>query len=82
MHRKKIITTLILKVSSFEYLLLSDYQEKEGLKKRVGGGAGMLRVMLRYFSTEVLPGDYFSKKFTLYSLPFDIIFKKFNTDKL
>lgn len=43
----------------------------------------MLRVMfLRYFSTEVLPGDYFSKKFTLYSLPFDIIFKKFNTDKL
>lgn len=80
MHRKKIITTLILKVSSFEYLLLSDYQEKEGLKK--GGGAGMLRGMLRYFSTEVLPGDYFSKKFTLYSLPFDIIFKKFNTDKL
>lgn len=81
MHRKIIITTLILKVSSFEYLLLSDYQEKEGLKKR--GGAGMLRVMfLRYFSTEVLPGDYFSKKFTLYSLPFDIIFKKFNTDKL
>ena len=81
MHRKKIITTLILKVSSFEYLLLSDYQEKEGLKKG-GGGAGMLRGMLRYFSTEVLPGDYFSKKFTLYSLPFDIIFKKFNTDKL
>lgn len=38
MHRKIIITTLILKVSSFEYLLLSDYQEKEGLKKRGGGG--------------------------------------------